>query len=894
MILSVAVALGAPTGMVVAQTLPVEVTEIIRGAHVRGLNNFSLAFDASGSIYVGGVVSENVVRVAPPGDRAGACVSEVTSRAAADRQGVKFAGPKGIAVGSDGAVYVATTGGPANIDDSVVRIRPDGVVTRLVNREDLGANDWNTAGIAIEERDGVGTFVYATGPQGGGVVRVAPDGTIAQLMGGVGGQGLVLDDATGDLYFAQPGFGVYLIPNASEGVCDVAGKTCPLIIEAVAAQDTSRPVPGCGGIALRVSGTYGLALAGGILYVTGQNSHNVLRVPIRSENALGLPLCIDEPFKTGPGGVLLEQPRAIAADNAGNFYVAGVLTDNLVWVRPDPTDATKTIPQEVVSRLNGLFMPFAVAVDAQGNALVSGNASSNVFRVRTVASGLACGDGFRNPGEPCDYALDCCCTPACELRQAGGPCRGAVGDCDLDDVCDGAQRDCRDARRDAQTVCRPVDGLCDVEERCAGPVSCPEDMFVSSGTECRQVAGACDVAESCTGTGPDCPGDTVLPGDTVCREGDGTCDLIERCNGASAICPEDLARGPGFECSLTDPDLVRADTQCVEELGRCDVDRTCRPVPAIGRPCAPAQSDLRCLRNARCEAPGVCVVDTLPDGELCGNRCDNTVCEAGACVVRAGAHPCGGRDFDHCDPFAPEGEECQLCGNRQLEAWEECDDGNQLGGDGCTPRCTFACDPSAAEPCDQPKLREEIPDPCRRTVCEEVDIDVAVDTEGFACVTETAGCDGCVSDRECDSPDPCADARCKDNMCQREPKLGMARASCAFETPFPGPGTDCGPRDRRNKARTLASLERLEKEAKKLLDRELCSSGSAKPRTDVAKRMRHLLRRAVLRGNTLRSPFRQMITEDCEKLLTDRFERIRSHLEAAEDSDWGCSAPTGG
>lgn len=54
--------------------------------------------------------------------------------------------------------------------------------------------------------------------------------------------------------------------------------------------------------------------------------------------------------------------------------------------------------------------------------------------------------------------------------------------------------------------------------------------------------------------------------------------------------------------------------------------------------------------------------------------------------------------------------------------------------------------------------------------------------------------------------------------------------------------------------------------------------------------MRHLLRRAVLRGNSLRTPFHQLIEQKCENLLTTRFEEILGHLEEAKETGWTCPA----
>jgi len=58
-------ALLAVAGSAWGQTLPVEVSEIIRTGEVITPNFFSLTLDANGNVFVGGSGSNNVVRVAP-------------------------------------------------------------------------------------------------------------------------------------------------------------------------------------------------------------------------------------------------------------------------------------------------------------------------------------------------------------------------------------------------------------------------------------------------------------------------------------------------------------------------------------------------------------------------------------------------------------------------------------------------------------------------------------------------------------------------------------------------------------------------------------------------------------------------------------------------------------
>src|SRR5262249_238126 len=146
------------------------------GLLLQSPNNFSLAIDAADHVLVGGADSGNVLRIAPRGDLArqgdAPCVAEILNETMALHlghpaqpgcpldpdvvglplpTGFEFLGPKGIAVSSDGAVYVTGTGAQPNRCDNVVRIAPDGAIDELVNRAALGVKDWNPGGIALDE-----------------------------------------------------------------------------------------------------------------------------------------------------------------------------------------------------------------------------------------------------------------------------------------------------------------------------------------------------------------------------------------------------------------------------------------------------------------------------------------------------------------------------------------------------------------------------------------------------------------------------------------------------------------------------------------------------------------------------------------------------------------------
>jgi hypothetical protein len=685
------------------QPAPVKVEEVAHeGELLQSPNNFSLAVDAADYVLVGGANSNNVVRIAPRGDlgRQGdaPCVAEILSETKALQDGhagqpscpmnppvpgFEFRGPKGLAVSSDGSVYVTGTGGSSNMCDNVVRIAPDGTIDELVNRNQLGLPDWNPAGLALDAVSGVGVYVYAAGPAPtqGATVRINPDGTAQQILN-VGGQGVVTD-GMGNVYLAQIGSAqVTLIPDARSGVCGVDGKQCSAFILGGGGMNGTL---GCDGQPVTLAAPYALAVAGGILYVTDQSSNVVLRRPLQPDNALQLPLCVDQIFSDGEGGLALKQPRAIAADSSGNVYVAGTVSNNVIWIKPAAPGSAQTIAQEIISGAqNGLNKPEALALDSHGNVYVSGNldavSAGNVFRIRTVTAGLnpTCGNGILDKNEACDYSLSCCCSLNCGIQSETIVCRGpSEGTCDVADVCDGINPTCT-------------------------------DRFQPADVECRPKSGDCDIPDFCSGTGPDCPADQVVPAGTVCRPEANPCDLLEACDGLSPICPPDLHKNP-FS------------------------------------PCSPPQSDLLCSGSSYCSPGSECVPDVLPDGQTCGTFCDNSTCQQGKCVLKSGTHPCGSKDL--CDA-SHVGMECTKCGDGNLDPWEECDPGAALKmgpTEGCTQYCQAAC--GSSHPCAPPLLAVNTTDPCRASECQPVN--PKDPKLGSACVTKTLGCSACLDDLDC-------------------------------------------------------------------------------------------------------------------------------------------------
>jgi cysteine-rich repeat protein len=131
---------------------------------------------------------------------------------------------------------------------------------------------------------------------------------------------------------------------------------------------------------------------------------------------------------------------------------------------------------------------------------------------------------------------------------------------------------------------------------------------------------------------------------------------------------------------------------------------------------------------------------------------------------------------------------CRDCGNGQLNAGEECDDGERMPGDGCRADCTIErhgdgiVDPD--EECDDGNLVDG--DGCdsngRHTRCGN-----SVMTAGEQCDdgNDAAGdgCSGtcrteCTADESCDDADPCTRDHCTDGSCLNDELPGFEGAIC--------------------------------------------------------------------------------------------------------------------
>jgi streptogramin lyase len=342
----------------------------------------SLAVDQTGNVYVADSDNYTIRRVSPIGTNwvvstiaglAGYSGSaDGTNSAARFGSGIVgfvnnsigyVSGPEGVAVDTNGNVYVADTG-----NKNIRKVTPMGtnwVVTTLAVTP-----GWWTYGVAV---DSVGN-VYVSDLQGciekvtpaGGVTAWAGGGTYT---GGVNGTGTnaefyyphgVAVDTNGNVYVADVGNNAIRKITSAQVVSTIAGSAHGLL-----------SVDGTGSAA-RFNQPIGLAVDNvGNLYV-GDSANFTIRMinPLAVVSTIaGLPGSYG--FADGAGtDALFTIPEGVAADTNGNVYVAD-LGNNAI---------RKVTPAGVVTTLagTGLF-PSGVALDSAGNLYVA-----NYFNIQKV------------------------------------------------------------------------------------------------------------------------------------------------------------------------------------------------------------------------------------------------------------------------------------------------------------------------------------------------------------------------------------------------------------------------------------------------------------------------------------------------------------------------------
>jgi len=316
-----------------------------------------------------------------------------------------------------------------------------------------------------------------------------------------------------------------------------------------------------------------------------------------------------------------------------------------------------------------------------------------------------CDDGNARPGDGCSGV--CIEEPYYDCDPEGGPCEYTIvcgnGTVEPGELCDDGNTDDGDGCAedcigiDPDYDCPPEGGECVSIVNCGdGRITgseecddgndeaddgCDEDCQVETGYFCSSPGEPCRPVPAC-GDGEQTPGEACDDGNTDDDDGcAGDCESIE----PNYACPE-----PGEPCIY----LMECGDSLITGTEECDDGND-----TAGDGC---DADCQIEVGWSCPLTGIrCVAADCGDGHVVGaEQCEPSyTTPPGACV------DCVISDAYACEPVSPAPQlRCvePSCNNDgEVELGENCDDGNNDMGDGCTPFCELepACTYGTSDGC---------------------------------------------------------------------------------------------------------------------------------------------------------------------------------------------------
>jgi sugar lactone lactonase YvrE len=383
------------------------------GSEARFQNPFGVAVDGNSNLYVTDTYDHAVRKVAPGG--VVTTLAGLTGAAGStDGSGgsSRFNLPAGVAMDAAGNVYVADSS-----NQTIRMITPAGLVTTLAGSAGTsGTNDgtgvaarFNTpSGVALDSQGNV--YVADTGNHA--IRRITPTGEVTTLAGALGTSGSV-DGTGGAARFYLPA-SVAVDAAGNVFVADAANHTIrristnAVVTTWAGSAGAAGSANGTGGSA-RFNGPNGVAVGtNGNVYVADTFNHTIRKITAsRAVTTLaGSAGTAGSANGTGTAA-RFNQPASVAADAAGNVYVADYSNNSL----------RKVTSAGVVTTLAGMTggsgaldatanaarfsYPAGTAVDAAGNVYVADFANHTIRKISpagvvTTFAGLAGTSGSAN------------------------------------------------------------------------------------------------------------------------------------------------------------------------------------------------------------------------------------------------------------------------------------------------------------------------------------------------------------------------------------------------------------------------------------------------------------------------------------------------------------------
>jgi sugar lactone lactonase YvrE len=369
-----------------------------------------VAVDSSGNVYVADSGNNTIRKVTPAG-----VVTTLAGRAESDPNGAsgdfpvggsadgtakdaRFRYPSGVAVDNEGNIYVGDSG-----NDSIRKVTPAGIVTTLAglagspgNADGLAsaARFSNPAGIAVDSSGNL----YVADSGNNTVRKVTPAGLVTTVAGRAGSHGSN-DEKGSEARFYYPtavtvdsGGNVYVADTGNYAIRKVTPEG---MVTTLARLE-------CGSCTVNLNALFGVAVdTTGNVYVAYTGSNTILKVtpPGLVSTLAGLASAYPDSADGTASAARFRGPQGLAADTAGNVYVADTGNNSIRKVAPEGMVMTLAGNPgygiaDGTGRAAQFRFPTGLAIDNAGDVYVGDSGNHTVRKVTsagvvTTLAGLA-------------------------------------------------------------------------------------------------------------------------------------------------------------------------------------------------------------------------------------------------------------------------------------------------------------------------------------------------------------------------------------------------------------------------------------------------------------------------------------------------------------------------
>ncbi|GGP27892.1 NHL repeat-containing protein [Silvimonas amylolytica] len=308
-----------------------------QGSTARFYYPLGLAVDHAGTVYIADFYNQQIRKMTADGTVSTLAGSGAYGHTDAQGTNASFFFPEGVAVDAAGNVYVVDT------DNYVIRkIAPDGTVSTLAGYPGTqGSSDGQGAGASFNLPGGIAVdsngVVYVADTENHEIRKVLADGTVSTLAGSTAPGAA---DGTGAAASFNEPAAVAVDQNGNVFVADASNNEIRKItpagtVSTIAGSTTAGSADGTGSAAA-FNSPHGIAVdAYGNLYVADLNNRSIRKISPGGvvstlANANGSPGVAD-----GKGAAAtFEFPWGIATDTAGNLYVTDYAASTLRKITP--------------------------------------------------------------------------------------------------------------------------------------------------------------------------------------------------------------------------------------------------------------------------------------------------------------------------------------------------------------------------------------------------------------------------------------------------------------------------------------------------------------------------------------------------------------------------------